>query len=80
MTATRHSFGTKEDQALALAETVAEHLNDGIAARGQASLAVSGGMGLDFHAINEAMIAAADAALYRAKEAGRGCAVGQSAV
>lgn len=43
MTATRRSFGTKEDLALALAEAVAEHLNDGIAARGQASLAVSGG-------------------------------------
>lgn len=40
---TRRSFGTKEDLALALAETVAEHLNDGIAARGRAVLAVSGG-------------------------------------
>lgn len=43
MTATRRSFGTKEDLALALAETVAEHINDGIAARGAASIAVSGG-------------------------------------
>jgi 6-phosphogluconolactonase len=43
LTATRRSFGTREDLALALAEAVAEHLNDGIAARGQASLAVSGG-------------------------------------
>lgn len=40
---TRRSFGTKEDLALALAETVAEHLNDGIEARGRAVLAVSGG-------------------------------------
>lgn len=43
MTATRRSFGTKEDLALALAETVAECLIDGIASRGSASLAVSGG-------------------------------------
>ncbi len=43
MTATRRSFGTKEDLALALAGAVAEHLNDGIAARGKAVLAVSGG-------------------------------------
>lgn len=43
MIATRRSFGTKEDLAVALAETVAEHLNDGIAARGRAVLAVSGG-------------------------------------
>ena len=43
MTVTRRSFGTRQDLALALAETVAAHLNDGIAARGVASLAVSGG-------------------------------------
>ena len=43
MNATRRSYGTKEDLALALAEAVAEHLNDGIAARGQASIALSGG-------------------------------------
>lgn len=43
MNVTRRSFGTKEDLALALAETVAERLNDGIAARGRAVLAVSGG-------------------------------------
>lgn len=43
MNATRRSFGTKEDLALALAETVAEHLNDGIEGRGAAVLAVSGG-------------------------------------
>ena len=43
MSAIRRSFGTKADLALALAETVAEHLNDGIAARGVASLALSGG-------------------------------------
>lgn len=43
MNPTRRSFGTKEDLALALAETVAEHLNDGIASRGKAVLAVSGG-------------------------------------
>ncbi len=43
MIATRRSFGTKEDLAIALAEAVAEHLNDGIAARGRAVLAVSGG-------------------------------------
>ena len=40
---TRRSFGTKEDLALALAETVAERLYDGIATRGRAVLAVSGG-------------------------------------
>ncbi len=40
---TRRSFGTREDLALALAEAVAGHLNDGIAARGAASLALSGG-------------------------------------
>ena len=43
MNATRRSFGTKEDLALALAESVAEHLIDGIAEHGRASLAVSGG-------------------------------------
>lgn len=43
MSGTRRSFGTKEDLALALAETVAEHINDGIADRGRAVLAVSGG-------------------------------------
>ena len=43
MSAIRRSFGTKEDLALALAETVAENLNDGIASRGRAVLAVSGG-------------------------------------
>lgn len=43
MNVTRRSFGTKEDLALALAETVAERLNDGIATRGRAVLAVSGG-------------------------------------
>ncbi len=43
MNATRRSFGTKEDLALALAEAVAGHLNDGIEARGRAVLAVSGG-------------------------------------
>ncbi|MDC9823163.1 6-phosphogluconolactonase [Devosia sp. ZB163] len=43
MIATRRSFGTKEDLAVALAEAVAEHLNDGIEARGHAVLAVSGG-------------------------------------
>ena len=40
---TRRSFGTREDLALALAEAVAGHLNDGIAARGAASIALSGG-------------------------------------
>jgi len=40
---TRRSFGTKEDLAVALAETVAEHLKDGIEQRGAAVLAVSGG-------------------------------------
>ncbi len=43
MSATRRSFGTKEDLALTLAGTVAEHLNDGLAANGRATLAVSGG-------------------------------------
>lgn len=43
MNVTRRSFGTKEDLALALAEAVGDHLKDGIAARGQAVLAVSGG-------------------------------------
>lgn len=43
MNVTRRNFGTKEDLALALVEAVAEHLNDGIEARGQAVLAVSGG-------------------------------------
>lgn len=43
MNATRRSFGTKEDLALALAEAIVGHLNDGIEARGQAVLAVSGG-------------------------------------
>lgn len=40
---TRRSFGTKEDLALALAESVAGHLKDGIESRGAAVLAVSGG-------------------------------------
>jgi 6-phosphogluconolactonase len=39
----RRSFGTREDLALTLAEAVVGHLNDGIAARGVASLALSGG-------------------------------------
>jgi len=39
----RRSFGSKEDLALALAEAIADHLNEGIEARGVASLAVSGG-------------------------------------
>jgi 6-phosphogluconolactonase len=39
----RRSFGTREDLALALAGTVIARLGDGIAARGEASLAVSGG-------------------------------------
>ena len=43
MNATRRSFGTKEDLALALAEAVGDHLKEGITARGQAVLAVSGG-------------------------------------
>lgn len=43
MNVTRRNFGTKEDLALGLAEAVAGHLNDGIEARGQAVLAVSGG-------------------------------------
>lgn len=43
MNPARRSFGSKEDLALALAEAVAGHLNDGIERRGIASLAVSGG-------------------------------------
>jgi len=43
LSATRRNFGTKEDLALALAEAIVGHLNDGIEARGQAVLAVSGG-------------------------------------
>lgn len=43
MNATRRSFGTRDDLAVALAGAVAEHLNDGIESRGQAVLAVSGG-------------------------------------
>ncbi len=43
MTATRRSFGTRQDLALTLAEAVVGHLNEGIEARGQAVLAVSGG-------------------------------------
>jgi 6-phosphogluconolactonase len=39
----RRSFGSKEDLALALAEAVGDHLNEGIDSRGVASLAVSGG-------------------------------------
>jgi 6-phosphogluconolactonase len=39
----RRSFGSKEDLALALAEAIADHLNEGIERRGVASLAVSGG-------------------------------------
>jgi 6-phosphogluconolactonase len=39
----RRSFGSKEDLALALAEAVGDHLNEGIERRGVASLAVSGG-------------------------------------
>jgi 6-phosphogluconolactonase len=39
----RRSFGTRQDLALALAGTIAEHLGDGIAGRGHAALAVSGG-------------------------------------
>ena len=39
----RRSFETREDLALALAGAVAENLNDGIAQRGAAVLAVSGG-------------------------------------
>jgi 6-phosphogluconolactonase len=39
----RRSFGTREDLALALAGTVVAQLADGIAGRGQGSLAVSGG-------------------------------------
>ena len=43
MNPARRSFGSKEDLALALAEAVAGHLNEGIERRGAASLAVSGG-------------------------------------
>ena len=43
MTATRRSFGTRADLALALSEAVAEQLRTGIAERGAAALAVSGG-------------------------------------
>lgn len=43
MTPARRSFGSKEDLALALAETVADDLRRGIEANGQAALAVSGG-------------------------------------
>lgn len=43
MNPARRSFGSKEDLALALAEAVADHLNEGIERRGVASLAVSGG-------------------------------------
>jgi 6-phosphogluconolactonase len=43
LNAIRRSFGTKEDLAVALAESVAEHLIAGIADRGTASLALSGG-------------------------------------
>lgn len=39
----RRSFATKEELAAALAEAVAENLKAGIAARGEAALAVSGG-------------------------------------
>ena len=43
MTATRRSFGTREDLALALAEAAAEHLKNGIEANGVGTIAVSGG-------------------------------------
>lgn len=43
MNPARRSFGSKEDLALALAEAVGDHLNEGIETRGVASLAVSGG-------------------------------------
>ena len=43
MNPSRRSFGSKEDLALALAEAVGDHLNEGIERRGLASLAVSGG-------------------------------------
>ena len=43
MNPARRSFGSKEDLALALAEAVGDHLNEGIESRGVASLAVSGG-------------------------------------
>jgi len=39
----RRTFGDKDELALALADAVAENLNAGIAARGRAALAVSGG-------------------------------------
>lgn len=43
MSPIRRSFASKEELALALADTVAGDLNAGIAARGKAALAVSGG-------------------------------------
>lgn len=43
MNPARRSFGSKEDLALALAEAIVDHLNEGIERRGVASLAVSGG-------------------------------------
>lgn len=43
MTPARHSYATKDELATALAEAVAQNLKDGIAARGSAVLAVSGG-------------------------------------
>ncbi|MHB1104134.1 MAG: 6-phosphogluconolactonase [Devosia sp.] len=43
MNPARRSFGGKEDLAIALAEAIADHLNEGIERRGAASLAVSGG-------------------------------------
>jgi len=39
----RRTFGDKDELALALADAVAENLNAGLAARGRAALAVSGG-------------------------------------
>lgn len=43
MSPIRRTFGDKDELALALADAVAENLNAGIAARGGAALAVSGG-------------------------------------
>ena len=43
MTPARHNYSTKDELAVALAEAVAHKLKAGIATRGQAALAVSGG-------------------------------------
>lgn len=43
MTPARHNYASKDELAVALAEAVAQKLRAGIASRGQAALAVSGG-------------------------------------